>query len=228
MDIGLLVITLSIIVLLVVIVQFNEILGKRTGREKPISNIQGIKTIKEKLISGEDSNHAPQQIINVENILSDIDDIAPKDSDINKKLRQIYDIDKSFSPKTFIKVAIEDYEKCLNALAKEDISLADNLLTREVRDAFAAQIANYKAKEQKVNFEFVGNAKSDIIDIKIIENTAYIAIRFISEAVFSLIDKNDQIINGHSHDLTILDEKWVFKKQLNDSADNWRVCATSF
>lgn len=228
MDIGLVVITLSIIVLLVVIVQFNEILGKRTGREKPINNIQGIKTIKEKLIAGEDSNHTPQQIINVENILSDIDEIAPKDSDINKKLREIYDIDKKFSPKAFIKEAVKDYEKCLNALSKEDMSSVDGLLTREVREAFTAQIAAYKAKEQKIDFEFVGNAKSDIIDIKIIENTAYIALRFISEAVFSLRDKDDQIIKGRSHDLTILDEKWAFKKQLNDSTDNWRVCATSF
>lgn len=227
MDIGLVVITLSIIVLLVVVVQFNEILGKRTGRERTVNNIHGIKTIKEKLISGENSSDMSTQIINVENILSDIDELAPKDSSVNTKLRQIYDLDKNFSPKLFINEAIEDYEKILNAFTKEDLATVESKLTDKVKDSFKSQIDDYKAKEQRIEFNFIGNAKANIVDIKIVENVAYIAIRFISEAVFALYNKADELIQGRSHDLTILDESWVFKKELADKVENWRICATN-
>lgn len=227
MDIGLIVIALSIIILFVVIIQFNQVLGKRTGHEKTINNMQTIKNIKEKLATGEDKDNMAEQIINVENILSDIDELAVKDSDINKKLRKLYEIDKSFSPKEFINNAVEAYENTLNAFAKENISDVENILTQDVKHAFEAQIAEYKAKQEKIEFHFIGNAKADIIDIKIIDNVAYIAMRFISEAVFALKNNEDQIIHGRNHDITILDEKWVFNKTMNETMP-WRICATAY
>lgn len=227
MDIGLVIITLSIIVLFIVVVQFNQTLGKRTGNEKSINNMQAIKNIKEKLVTTEDNKNMPEQIINVENILNDIDELAEKDSDINKKLRKIYDSDKNFSPKNFINNAIDSYEKALNAFAKENISDIEGILAPDVKGAFEAKLAEYKTKEEKIDFHFIGNAKADIIDIKIIENIAYIAMRFVSEAVFALKDKEEQIICGRSNDLTILDEKWLFAKAMNEAMP-WRIAATTY
>lgn len=229
MDISIALIVLSIIVIIVVAVQFNKILGQRTGNEKPISQIleKSISINSLKIKNAEKEEAETTSIINIENIIEDIDKIAPVDSKINQNLRKIYEKDKKFSPKQFLAYVEDIYEKILDAFAKNEISKIRDFLSDNVSKAFTKAIEENKSKGNNISFNFVGSDKIKIMDVDIDGNIAYITVKFVSEVVYAITDEAGNVLSGKNNDLTILDEEWVFCSELPTTESPWFVCATT-
>ncbi|MDN5248616.1 Tim44/TimA family putative adaptor protein [Bartonella sp. TP] len=234
MDLGLIIIILCVMIIAIVAFQFNRVLGKRTGTEKPLSQLleNSIVSVQAANASGieqdaEGSALLPQLIQTKASVLEDIDAIAPVASPLNEALRRIYDLDRHFSPKTFIAKAVSDYERVLESFAKLDQTVLHTLLSQPAEAAFEQEVAKNLAEGIKIDFSYVGNDKAQIIDAQVNDQEAFITLHFVSEVVLAIYNKAGELMKGSAKDLSILDEKWTFARRLTGSSTPWLVCATA-
>lgn len=232
MDLGLIIIVLCVTIIVIVALQFHRVLGKRTGNEKSSSqllenSIVSVQGAQAALENSDQASFLPQIIQDKASVWKDIDAIAPTASPVNEALRKIYEGDQQFSPKGFIAKAVNDYEDILESFAKLDQAKLRELLAAPTATVFEEEIAKNVAEGVKIDFSYVGNDKAKIIDAQVKGQEAFITLHFVSEAVLAIYNKAGELIKGSSKDLSILDEKWIFVRQLSSATSPWLVCATA-
>ncbi|RVA75482.1 calcium-binding protein, partial [Mesorhizobium sp. M7A.F.Ca.US.006.04.2.1] len=142
-----------LIAAVVIFFQLRNVLGRRTGSERPpfdpysaartgdkdaAQKSENVVSLPRKRPPGEPAPDA----------YAAIDAFAKPDTDLNKGLRTIKDNDPSFEPKGFVDGAKMAYEMIVMAYADGDRKTLKNLLSREVYDGFVAAIGEREAKAE--------------------------------------------------------------------------------
>jgi predicted lipid-binding transport protein (Tim44 family) len=153
----------------VIFFQLRNVLGRRTGNERPpfdpytaartrekepaATSSENVVSLPKKRAAGgdEDTTYKP------------IDAVAQPGTDLNKGLRAIKDADPSFDPKTFAEGAKMAYEMIVMAYADGDRKTLKNLLSRDVYDGFVSAISERESRSEKIQSSFVGINKADIV-----------------------------------------------------------------
>ena len=157
-----------LIAAVVIFFQLRNVLGRRTGSERPPFDPYTAGRAADK-----DATQKPENVVSlprkrapgepVGDNYAEIDAFAKPDTDLNKGLRAIKDNDPTFEPKTFVDGAKMAYEMIVMAYADGDRKTLKNLLSREVFDGFVAAIGDREAKAEKIQSSFVGIDKADIV-----------------------------------------------------------------
>ena len=137
-----------LIAAVVIFFQLRNVLGRRTGNERPpFDPYTAARTRdKQEAPAGGDGvvalprKRAPGEA--APDAYGAIDAYAKPETDLNKGLRAIRDADPSFDPKTFIDGAKMAYEMIVMSYADGDRKTLKNLLSRDVYDGFVAAIAD--------------------------------------------------------------------------------------
>jgi len=220
---------LFLVAAVVIFIQLRNVLGRRTGNERPPFD---------PYTAGrrQDSDaKAPDNVVSLprrkggeaaEDAYAAIDKFTPAGTDLNKGLRAIRDADASFEPKSFVDGAKMAYEMIVMAYADGDRKTLKNLLSREVYDGFVQAIAEREQRNEKIQSSFVGIDKADITAAEMKGSEAHVTMRIVSELISATRDKAGAVIDGDPETVAEVKDVWTFARDTRSKDPNWKLVAT--
>ncbi|MES0157946.1 Tim44/TimA family putative adaptor protein [Mesorhizobium sp. M0018] len=220
-----------LIAAVVIFFQLRNVLGRRTGNERPpfdpytaarkndkdaAQKPENVVSLPRKRLAGEPAADAYVAI----------DAFAKPDTDLNRGLLAIKDYAQTFYRKTCGAGAKMSYEICVMAYADGDRKTLKNLLSREVYDGFVAAIGDREAKAEKIQSSFVGIDKADIVSAEMKGSEAHITLRIVSELISATRDKAGAVIDGDPETVAEVKDVWTFARDARSRDPNWKLVAT--
>lgn len=216
----------------VIFFQLRNVLGRRTGSERPPFDPYTAARTREK-----DAQAKPENVVSLprkpakgetvpDEAYAAIDAAAKPGTDLNRGLRAIKDADATFEPKSFVDGAKMAYEMIVMAYADGDRKTLKNLLSREVFDGFVAAIADREAKSEKIQSSFVGIDKADIVGAEMKGGEAHVTLRIVSELISATKNKAGEVIDGDPETVAEVKDVWTFARDTRSRDPNWKLVAT--
>lgn len=218
------------IVAVVIFLQLRNVLGKRTGNERPPFDPYTQRKDEAAVITEQTDNvvSLPQRQT-TENAVADfksIDAMAPVGSDLNNGLRNIRANDASFDPKEFLNGVKMAYEMIVLSYADGDRKTLKNLLSKDVYEGFEAAIKDREARGEKVNSTFVGINQAKITAADMKGKDAQVTVRIVSEIISATQDAQGNIIDGDLDTVAEIRDVWTFARNTAGRDPNWKLIAT--
>ncbi|MDN2568607.1 Tim44/TimA family putative adaptor protein [Aquibium sp. A9E412] len=218
---------------LVIFFQLRNVLGRRTGNERPpFDPYTAGRTRRE----GRENEEAqvPENVVSLprrkgqgeEDRYAAIDAMAEPGGELNRGLRAIRDADPSFEPKTFVDGAKLAYEMIVMAYADGDRRTLKNLLSRDVYEGFVAAIAEREKRSEKIESSFVGIDKADIVSAEMKGSEAHVTLRIVSELISATRDGGGAVIDGDPETVAEVKDVWTFARDTRSRDPNWKLVAT--
>lgn len=229
---------IAIIISIVVIFQLRNVLGKRTGNERPPfdpysskgeSKVE--KTAGDNVVAMPTRPGAPDRPLNPQleentDVTAVIDRLAETGTALNEGLRKIAEVDPSFDPDEFLAGARSAYEYIVTAFAAGDRKTLKNLLSKDVFDGFSSAISEREERRETIDFSFVGINKSGIVSADLINKMARVQVNFKSELIQAIMDEEGRIVDGDPNAVDEVTDIWTFERDTSSNDPNWKLVAT--
>ena len=150
---------------------------------------------------------------------------ALKDIENNDAIRS-GDIDDE-AKKQFLKGAVVAYEQIITSFAKGDKKSLKLLLSKEMFSDFSDVIDERNKKNIKYETTFIGIKSSKVLEFKKIENIYKVTVKFVSEIITCVKDKNNQVIEGNPDTIKTVNDVWKFSKNMWSQDPTWYLVETS-
>jgi len=216
----------------VIFFQLRNVLGRRTGNERPPFDPYTAARARDK----EPVSAGSENVVSLpkkraaggtdDESYKAVDAASKPGTDLNKGLRAIKDADPTFEPKPFVDGAKMAYEMIVMAYADGDRKTLKNLLSREVFDGFVAAIGDREAKAEKIQSSFVGIDKADIVSAEMKGSEAHVTLRIVSELISATRDGGGAVIDGDPETVAEVKDVWTFARDTRSRDPNWKLVAT--
>lgn len=224
---------LFLVVAVVIFLRLRSVLGRRTGNERPRIDPYAAKDgaaasrENENVITLPRTEHRAQSV-DRESARSVDDRVGTSgiDSKARDPLREIAKVDGSFETTGFMKGAKGAYEMIVTAYAQGDRGTLRNLLSSEVYESFDESITEREKQGETNEFSFVGIMSAEIVDAQLADNAAQIAVKFVSELIGAVRDKDGEVIEGDPKKIRETTDVWTFARDITSPNPNWRLVAT--
>ncbi len=231
---------IAIIVTIVVILQLRNVLGKRTGNERPPYDPFTSKDKKNKdEDEGLDDNVVPMpgrrapvkpvlnpQLEEDHSTTAVIDRLAKTGSALNEGLHKVVKADPSFNPEQFLEGAKSAYEYIVSAYAAGDRKTLKELLSSDVYEGFEGAIKDRESRKETIDFSFVGINNAKITDTSLVNRDARIKVEFKSELIQAVMDSEGRIVDGDPNAVDEVIDLWTFERGTGSPNPNWVLVAT--
>lgn len=212
-----------------IFLRLRNVLGTRTGNEKPPYNPYNARENAAKPANEGDNVVAlPRRKTDVDSsaAFADLDAVAPVGTPFNAALRSIRERDAGFAPDKFLEGAKLAYEMIVLAFADGDRKTLKNLLAKDVNDGFVAALDEREKRGEKVQSSFVGIKSAKIVDAEVKGSEANLTLRIASEIITATIGKDGSVIEGDPETVTEVTDVWTFARDLKSRDPNWKLAAT--
>ena len=142
-------------------------------------------------------------------------------------LEQIRRADHDFAPRRFVQGAQAAFEMVVSAFAKGDTPTLRPLLGDDVYDEFAAAIRDRMAEGQVQETTIVALDEAEIISAEMRASTARVTVKFVSQQINVIRDKEGEEIGGDSSLIERVTDIWTFARNTRSSDPNWALIETS-
>jgi predicted lipid-binding transport protein (Tim44 family) len=133
--------------------------------------------------------------------------------------------DPSFTRERFIEGARKAYEMIVSAFAKGDRDTLRRLLSPEVYDNFAREIARREEKGESVETAVVAIEDTRVEDARSEGGVNNVTLRFAVKLMTTRRDREGQIVEGGEPPVSVVD-LWTFARALSSRDPNWKLVAT--
>ncbi len=128
---------------------------------------------------------------------------------------------------SFIDGAGRAYEAILTAYATGDIAPVDPLLAPAIRDAFAEAIERRRARNESVEFAFIGlDVTEPVAGGWVDADNVWVDVRFAAEIASVTRNATGQVIAGYANRIVRTSETWTFQRPIGTMDPNWVLAAT--
>lgn len=211
----------------VIFLQLRNVLGRRTGNEKPPFDPYTSNRSADTQTNGVDADNVvslPQRT--GEKDFSAVDKIAPAGTPVNDGLRAIQAADPSFNPETFVDGVKIAYEMIVMSFADGDRKVLKNLLSKEVYEGFVSAIDEREARGESVRSTFVGIDKADIANAEMKGSEAHVTLNIVSQMISATFDKDGKVVEGDQENVVEIRDLWTFARDTRSRDPNWKLVAT--
>lgn len=224
-----------LIVAALIFLNLRSVLGKRTGNEKPPfdpysrdqrpvdSQTQSPDDGKVITLPRRDQQQAPAEPFNR---YQAIDDFVPAGTDLNDKLRAVFDVDPTFEPRQFVDGAKVAYEMIVQGFAEGDRKSLQTLLSNEVYQGFDQAISQREKAGQTVKSTFVGVEKAEISDARLDGSEVTIVMRVVSQLISATYDAAGAVVEGNADSVAEVIDSWSFARDTRSRDPNWKLVQT--
>jgi predicted lipid-binding transport protein (Tim44 family) len=224
-----------LIVAALIFLNLRSVLGKRTGNEKPPfdpynrdqrpvdSQTQSPDDGKVITLPRRDQQQAPGETFNR---YQAIDDFVPAGTDLNDKLRRVFDVDPTFEPRQFVDGAKVAYEMIVQGFAEGDRKSLKTLLSNEVYQGFDQAISQREKAGQTVKSTFVGVEKAEISDARLDGSEVTIIMRVVSQLISATYDAAGAVVEGNAESVAEVIDSWSFARDTRSRDPNWKLVQT--
>ena len=144
-------------------------------------------------------------------------------SDLDKTLVKI----PGFNKERFITGAKRAFEIIVTAFSKGDTETLENLVSKSLIKKFQEIIEKRRAEGISAETDLIGFDQAEITAAKISKNDiAKITVKFVSEQVNLLKNKDDEIIEGDENFIQNITDVWTFERCLTSTNLNWLLVST--
>ena len=223
---------LALIVAIVVFMQLRNVLGKRTGNERPpydpyVRRESSAPSVSE----GNEGDEGRDRVVTLpqreeDDPYREIDEVAPRSSELNRGLREISDVSGGFAPREFLEGAKRAYEMIVNAFAEGNRDTLRSLLAPEVYEGFSVALDEREEAGLEVRHSFVGIEEAAIESAAVRDGEAYVAVRIVSQIIQATFDREGQRIDGDPDAVSEVRDVWTFAREVNSPDPNWLLVAT--
>lgn len=216
---------LDIIILLVVVVlvfsKLKSLLGTRPDNfeQRKISDENAAKIFDmivkeaEKNAAAEARNMEKEEVQVPEEELSEIDKVLAKIPGFNRE--------------KFLTGAERAFEIIISAFSKGDVETLEMLVSKSLLKKFQEIIEKRKAEGITSETDFIGFDDVEITNAKISKSeVAKITVRFVSEQVNILKNKDGELIEGDENFIQNITDSWTFERALTSTNPNWLLVST--
>ena len=204
---------------LFLIIRLKNVLGTRTGFEKPPSvdgpaqRGGGVRRDFEVIEGGPDRD-----------ITDHVDDGTPD----AKALAAMKLAEPGFSVTEFVSGARGAYEMILMAFESGDLGEVQPFLSEEVYDAFLSVVADREDRGLKVEASFIGVRETALTEAEFdrATNEAEITLRFVGELTSVVRDEAGEIVEGDPNEIRKQRDVWTFARVMGSDDPNWKLVAT--
>jgi predicted lipid-binding transport protein (Tim44 family) len=133
--------------------------------------------------------------------------------------------DPSFTRERFIEGARKAYEMVVSAFAKGDRDTLRRLLSSDVYDNFAREIARREEKGESVETAVVAIEDTRVEDARSEGGVNNVTLRFAVKLMTTRRDREGQIVEGGEPPVSVVD-LWTFARALASRDPNWKLVAT--
>lgn len=216
---------LDIIILLVVVVlvfsKLKSLLGTRPDNfeQRKISDENAAKIFDmivkeaEKNAAAEARNMEKEEVQVPEEELSETDKVLAKIPGFNRE--------------KFLTGAERAFEIIISAFSKGDVETLEMLVSKSLLKKFQEIIEKRKAEGITSETDFIGFDDVEITNAKISKSdVAKITVRFVSEQVNILKNKDGEVIEGDENFIQNITDSWTFERALTSTNPNWLLVST--
>ncbi|MCO6187998.1 Tim44/TimA family putative adaptor protein [Rhizobium sp. L1K21] len=223
-------VTLFFLVAAVLIfLQLRNVLGRRTGNEKPRFDPYAVNERTAQTKSEEAVVTLPRGEGNGEELNPYVlaDEFAKPGTELNAGIRKLIDADPSFNPKEFMKGAGMAYEMIVMAFADGDRATLRNLLSPDVYEGFEQAIKEREERGEVVKSNFVGIEKADMMTAGIEDAQANVTVRIISQLISATYDRDGKLVEGDAEEVAEVRDIWTFARDVRSRDPNWKLVSTA-
>lgn len=221
-----------------IIYKLRSVLGRRTGHEPPSggTDTRYYRTGKNDNAETSRGQSGSDNVVPLPGTAqanaSGSDDMevskyAPEGSPVAQGLMDIQLADRSFSPETFISGAEGAYEMIVTAFAEGDRKTLKQLIDPVVFEAFEENLNEREARNETVEFKFVGMKSSKITEAVLDGRMAQITVKFVSEVSSVTKNADGAVISGDPTAIRQVTDDWTFQRDIRNSDPNWVLIETS-
>ena len=211
----------------VIFIQLRNVLGRRTGNERPPFNpYSSDKLKKADNANGDNVVPLPRRDDAPVNNFEAIDAVAAPGTALNNGLRSVRQADPSFDPRPFVEGAKTAYEMIVMSFADGDRKALKGLLSKEVYEGFIAAIDERESRGEKIQSSFVGIDKAAITSAEMKGTEAHLTLRIVSQLISATLDKEGKVVDGDPDSVAEVKDVWTFARDTRSKDPNWRLVAT--
>ena len=206
-----------------VVLRLRSVLGRRTGHEPP-QEPRADDTFPRTA-----DNVVPLQVPPVRQTQGQKAlDIEPayQGTPLEAGLVQLKMADPTFTAANFLEGAAKAFEYIVTAYAKHDADALKPLLSADVYARFAASIQDREDRGETTETELVVVNPPKIESIEVTDERAVIAVRFQSEQINTVKDKDGAVIESNREDVESVTDIWSFARETVSHDPNWILIAT--
>ena len=144
-------------------------------------------------------------------------------SDTDKTLANI----PGFNKERFLTGAKRAFEFIICAFSQGDTETLENLASPQLIKKFQEIIEDRRAQGITAETDLIGFEQAEIVNADIDEeNNAKITVKFISEQVNLLRNKDNEVIQGDENFIQNITDIWTFERCLTSVNPNWLLVST--
>ena len=207
---------------LFIILRYRSTLGQKKGddftkpkppivlsEKTPVVQLQDKRAVS---AAGNDNHEKPGELL--------------ADPKLASQVAQIKVIDTEFTISSFMAGARGAYEMVIQSFSKQDKETLKLLLSKDLYKDFAKELEEQDEKKQKRETTLVALSKAEITEIDVKKNQAVITVKFTSEQVSIVRDKDGAIVEGDASAVLDMEDSWVFERDLKSRNPNWTIIDT--
>lgn len=206
-----------------ILLRLRGVLGQKTGNENPqfFKREEKDKESAEKIVHMSDKALKNKPADEADIYLYALDDqaVAGTIADIKK-------IDPSFTATSFLDGAKMAFEMVFDAFAKGDKKTLEMLLDKSLYPSFSAAIDEREKSETVLENTLVSIKARDITQATLTGSVARLSVKFDSEQVSLTKDKHGTIVGGNVSDTHMMDDEWLFERDVSSKNPNWKIIET--
>lgn len=134
--------------------------------------------------------------------------------------------DPDFVIGEFVSGARAAFEMILSAYASGDSGTLKPMLGDEVYANFERSIRDRESAEQTMEETLVSIRTSEPVEAEMVGREAQVTVKFVSEQVHALYDKDGSVIEGDSNKIITVTDFWTFVHNTRARDPNWALSAT--
>lgn len=218
-----------IIVAAIVLFQLRNVLGRRTGNERPPFDpyTRPEKTIEPQgnVVTLPNRRETAADPVVVDRYAA-IDKIVPVAEPANAELRRIQDADPSFDARAFIDGVKVAYEMIVGAFAAGDRKTLKGLLSQEAYAGFQAAITEREARSEKMKSTFVGIDDAKVVAAETKDREVLITVRIVSQLISAVTSASGEVVDGDPEAVVEVIDVWTFARDPRSKDPNWKLVET--
>ncbi len=214
---------LDIIILLVVVVLIFQKLKTLLGTRPDMEERQQAELKSAKILTVIAQELEKQQKKEAETAPTITSESTAELSDTDKTLKEI----PNFNKESFLTSAKKAFELIVTSFAKGDTQTLEMLVNSKLYKKFQ-EIINQRANDGITSeTDFIGFDSAEITHAEISKNNiAKITVKFISEQVNLLRNKEGEVIEGDEQYIQNITDVWTFERALTSTSPNWLLAST--
>lgn len=222
-----------LIIAVVLFLRLRNILGRRTGHERPPFNPLNTKEgdafgkqLEQDNVIPMTQDAAASEQRGGDGEEDPLADYAEPGSKLAKDLQMLAEHDSRFTPKNFLDGAGIAYEMIVSTYAKGELKTLKELLGENVFQDFSSALSAREERGESVDMDFVGIESKAILAVSFYGAQANITVQFVSKLISVTRKPDGEIVDGDPAQIREVTDIWTFERDGTSRDPNWRLVAT--